>query len=259
VSARDREPAPAADGGAAELPPAASLLSVPIFRAAAQRAAAPAPTGRTPAGQQGAAQPSPRTEDAPPAAGPAAPAQPDPPANGRSPGPGTAPYAVVPGSGEASTSRLPPQAEAARTAPALKAVAGAQSYRTLLDYWRTLARQGRAPVDRLDAGLIAARWPYAMLLRVPRGGVVDIVHVYAPEPAGGGGAGTQSPFASDQASQISSWVLEIAQEAAGSRQPSRHSETFQQAGRARRLTAELLPCHADGDPADHLLLQLRDG
>jgi hypothetical protein len=101
-----------------------------------------------------------------------------------------------------------------------------------------------------------------MLIRVPRGGVVDITRVFAPEPAAvsaGDGRAGQHPFARDQASQISSWVLEIAQEAAGSRQPSRHSETFQQAGRARRITADLLPCQADGDSADHLLLQLRDG
>ncbi|MDZ7711812.1 MAG: hypothetical protein U5L06_01220 [Rhodovibrio sp.] len=103
-----------------------------------------------------------------------------------------------------------------------------------------------------------------MLIRVPPGGVVDITKVYAPEPAAAPANGAvpqtaRHPFARDQASQISSWVLEIAQEAAGSRQPSRHTETFQQAGRPRRIIAELLPCHADGDSADHLLLQLRDG
>lgn len=234
MSARDRAPA-----GAAEPPPAASLLSVPIFRAAARRDAA----------QRAAA--------APTADGAAAPAGPDTRVSARSAQPG-APYSVVAGSGEAPADRAQPPADPVCPQPALKAVDGAQSYRTLLDYWRTLARQGRAPVERLDAGLIAACWPHAMLLRVPHGGVVDIVQVYAPETATGG-ADASAPFASDRASQISSWVLEIAQEAAGSRQPSRHSETFDQAGRARRLRAELLPCQADGDSADHLLLQLRDG
>jgi hypothetical protein len=236
VSGHDRAPS---GPGAAALPPAASLLSVPIFRATARRDAA----------QRAAA--------VSPADGAAAPATADARTSARSAQPG-APYPVVAGSGEAPAGPAHPPADAARPQPALTAVDGAQSYRTLLDYWRTLARQGRAPVEKLDAGLIAARWPYAMLLRVPRGGVVEIVQVYAPETATGGAAAS-SPFASDRASQISSWVLAIAQEAAGSRQPSRHSETFQQAGRARRLGAELLPCQADGDSADHLLLQLTDG
>ena len=211
----DRRPAVRGHtGGApAERPAAASLLSVPIFRAATRQQAA---------------------------------------ANG-------ALYTVVAGPDGGRAAQHPPGP--ARQGPALQAVEGAQSFRTLLDYWRSVARQGRAPVARLDAALIAARWPYAMLIRVPRGGVVDIVRVFAPETAAAlaTSGGAQNPLAHDQASQISSWVLEIAQAAAGSRQPSRHTETFHQAGRARRLTAELLPCHADGDPAEHLLLQLKDG
>ncbi|MBK1669344.1 hypothetical protein CKO28_15000 [Rhodovibrio sodomensis] len=157
---------------------------------------------------------------------------------------------------------MPSTALSAGARPALKAVDGTPGYRTLLDYWRGLARHGRAAVARLDAELIAAHWPYAMLIRVPRSGVVEITQVFAPQPAagaGGDGPTGEHPFARDQASQISSWVLQIAQGAAGSRQPSRHSETFQQAGRARRIIADLLPCQADGDSAEHLLLQLRDG
>lgn len=230
----DRRPAVRGHtGGApAERPAAASLLSVPIFRAAARQQAA-------------------RRGDPVPAASPA-PAPATPAANG-------ALYTVVAGPDGGRAAQHPPGP--ARQGPALQAVEGAQSFRTLLDYWRSVARQGRAPVARLDAVLIAARWPYAMLIRVPRGGVVDIVRVFAPETAAAlaTSGGAQNPLAHDQASQISSWVLEIAQAAAGSRQPSRHTETFHQAGRARRLTAELLPCHADGDPAEHLLLQLKDG
>ena len=255
----DRRPSDRGQGGGApaEMPAAASLLSVPIFRAAARQQAArrgaPVPAV-APAAEAPARAPTPagldaRREDkpAPPPAAPATPA-----VNG-------APYTLVAGSHGAPAPQDAPGP--ARHGSALKAVEGAQSFRTLLDYWRSVARQGRAPVARLDAVLIAARWPYAMLIRVPRGGVVDIVQVFAPEPASAPAApgGAQHPFARDQASQISSWVLEIAQEAAGSRQPSRHTETFHQAGRARRLTAELLPCHADGDPAEHLLLQLKDG
>ena len=254
MSAERRPPESTADAanGAADLPPAASLLSVPIFRAAAREQAArrQAPATR-PIGGAGARAASP-VAPAPDAAPSAAQPEPQGP-----PASNSTPYAVV--GGTDGRDSPPPQT---RPTPALKAVDGAQSYRSLLDYWRTLARQGRAPVDKLDGELIAARWPYAMLIRVPRGGVVDITRVFAPEPAAANGAGAQAaqhPFARDQASQISSWVLEIAQEAAGSRQPSRHTEAFQQAGRARRITAELLPCHADGDNADHLLLQLRDG
>lgn len=237
--------------GLTDLPPAASLLSVPIFRAAARQQAARRSAHR-------------------PASEPAPPSVPD--ADGRStaaqvglkaasaPATNAAPYTVVGGTdGGAQTQGEPP---ATRWTPALKPVDGRQSYPTLLAYWRTLARQGRAPIEKLDAEMIAECWPYAMLIRVPRDGVVDITHVFAPESAAANASGEpapQHPFARDQASQISSWLLEIAQDAAGTRQPSRHSETFQQAGRSRRITADLLPCQADGDAADHLLLQLRDG
>ena len=252
----DRRPSDRGQGGCApaEMPAAASLLSVPIFRAAARQQAArrgaPAPAA-APAAEAPAQAPTPAGPDARRADTPALPPAPA-AAN-------AAPYTVIAGSPSAPAPQDAPGP--ARPAPALKAVAGAQGFRTLLDYWRSLARQGRAPVAQLDAALIAERWPYAMLIRVPRGGVVDIVQVFAPEPASAPAApgGAQHPFARDQASQISSWVLEIAQEAAGSRQPSRHTETFHQAGRPRRITAELLPCQAEGDPADHLLLQLRDG
>lgn len=254
----DRRRPESAPAGSADLPPAASLLSVPIFRAAARQQAAHR-AGHAPAPEAPSAPPAQFQPQSAVEAGRAEvsvqPVQdtPVPTANG-------APYAVVGGTNGGAQ----PADENAATRPALRAVDGADSYRTLLDYWRSLARQGRAAVEKLDAELIAARWPYAMLIRVPRGGVVDITHVFAPAPAAvetstGAGQTSQHPFARDQASQISSWVLEIAQEAAGSRQPSRHTETFHQAGRPRRITAELLPCQADGDSADHLLLQLRDG
>lgn len=258
MSAERRSPdATTATAGSADLPPAASLLSVPIFRAAAQQHAAlrQAPAAR-PISDAAASTALPAATPGPDGASPAV----QPVAEGMSAA-NNAPYAVV--GGTDGGSRAPTEAAGARPTPALKAVDGAHSYRSLLDYWRTLARQGRAAVEKLDGDLIAARWPYAMLIRVPRGGVVDITKVFAPEPAasanGAAAPTAQHPFARDQASQISSWVLDIAQEAAGSRQPSRHTETFQQAGRSRRITAELLPCHADGDSADHLLLQLRDG
>jgi len=254
MSAERRQPEgnAATAAGAADQPPAASLLSVPIFRAAARQQAA---RRQAPAGQADRDAGS-RAVSAPKAAARATQPVPESPsANG-------GPYAVV--GGTDGRSQAPADATGARTTTALKAVDGAPSYRSLLDYWRTLARQGRAAVEKLDGELIAARWPYAMLIRVPRGGVVDITKVFAPEPAAASANGeaartAQHPFARDQASQISSWVLEIAQEAAGSRQPSRYTETFQQAGRSRRITAELLPCQADGDDAGHLLLQLRDG
>ena len=217
--------------GPGEEPPAASLLSVPIFRAAAR--------------QQGTRAPAPPAADAPAPEALTFAAAPDAGVDGGGPGPRP----------------VPPR-------PTRTAVDALPGYRTLLDYWRTLARQGRAPVAQLDAALIAARWPYAMLIRVPRDGLVDITQVFAPEPAAvsageSAGGRAQHPFARDQASQISSWVLDIARQAAGSRQPSRQRETFHQTGRQddqpRRISAELLPCQADGDSAAYLLLYLRDG
>ncbi|MBK1696270.1 hypothetical protein CKO21_03320 [Rhodovibrio salinarum] len=160
---------------------------------------------------------------------------------------------------ETSAAGLEPEQPASGSKP----VATGPEYRRLLDYWRALARQGRVSVEKLDGDMIAARWPYAMLLRVPPGGIVDIIQVFAPAcDANGTGAETgvcaQNPFARDQASQISSWVLQVAQDAVGCHQPSRHQETFYQAGRARCLLAELLPCHVEGDRAAYLLLHLQD-
>lgn len=235
MSARDRRPerpstmADSTTAGAGCPAPVASLLSVPIFRAAARGQAARTASER--------------------AGGPASPPL----------GPG----AVAPAGEGAPAAPLGDSATALGrrpTPPAPGAVAGDQSYRSLLAYWRTLARRGRAPVARLDSELIAASWPYAMLIRVPRTGPVEITQVFAPGlGVEAQSAGADHPFTGEQASQISSWVLEIARDVAGSRQASRLQEVFHQTGRARPITADLLPCEADGDDADYLLLHLWTG
>lgn len=209
---------PSAGGRAAERPakPAASLLTVPIFRD----------------------QPHRRRSDRAPAQGPAAA---PPPAGEPAPTPTPAPAPAADGPDRADA---PPPA-------------AAPDYRDLRAYWRARMTGGLPTVEALDAALIGERWPYTMLMRVPADGALDIAQVYAPATGARSGAG--HPFAGDRYSQLSTWVCALAAEAFGARQIREARETFDLGGRRKRLTARLLPCRREGDPATYLLLQLQEG
>lgn len=164
----------------------------------------------------------------------------------------------------------PPKAEAPhpapqRPAPARRPVAARPAQRPevrdLRHYWRRLSRGGFPDIAQFDANLIARRWPYAMLIRVSDDGLLDIVRVFAPQSVerGNGSGGLEHPFAGDHTSQLSSWVLGLAQEAAPKRQPTEAREVFRLQGGSKTVTAELLPCVSAADSAAYVLLRLRDG
>lgn len=210
--------------------PAASLLTVPIFRDRSAQA--------------------PRKDMARPAPAPAA-------------EPATAPARSQPAS-EAPQSAPPrpaPRRPAAARRPLPAQPAQPPEVRDLRHYWRRLSRGGFPDIAQFDANLIARRWPYTMLIRVPEDGLLDIVRVFAPQGAerGNGSGGLEHPFAGDHTSQLSSWVLGLAQEAAPKRQPTEAREVFRLEGRSKTVTAELLPCVSAADSAAYVLLRLRDG
>jgi hypothetical protein len=132
-------------------------------------------------------------------------------------------------------------------------------FRDLRHYWRAVARGGIAEVDALDGTLIAGRWPYSLIVRVPDDGLLDIERVFAPTEADGADAGAQAhPLSGDRLSQLSSWVLGLAREAAYARRPQEARDSFQLAGRRRSYKAQLLPCARSGDPAAYVLLGLSE-
>jgi len=152
-------PTPGREQDSALARPAASLLRISIFRSA-ETAAAPASDP---------------------------PAPPPPAATSEPPSPGPAPAGDRPG-------RAPRQGSRPRNGAAPPN--GTSGPHDLGRYWRRLGGGGPAPVEDLDPGLIAARWPYTLLIRVPEDGLLDVVQVFAQvagEPNGHGGAAHRFP------------------------------------------------------------------
>lgn len=144
--------------------------------------------------------------------------------------------------------------EAKRTGPAEK------SFRDLKQYWRWLSHADFPDVDKLDPSLIARNWPYTMLIRVPDDGLLDIVRVFTPNEATDTGGGTASghPFAGDRMSQISTWVLDLARQAAAERRATEARERFQLDVGSKTFAATLLPCVSAADSAAYVLLNVRE-
>ncbi len=182
----------------------------------------------------------------------------------------TAPEAGVPA--RRSTSTPPPepandtQAPAVEPEPARAPVAapGGDSKparalpRDLYAYWRRLARDGLADVDAVDAGGVAERWPYTLLLRGRPDAPLDIVRVFRPAgmDADGGGDGAGHPLAGDLCSQVSSWALALARDCVVTREPAVDVERFVLAGTARTYRGLALPCRRSGERWTYVLLYL---
>lgn len=221
--------APPTPTSAAQPAPAASLLSVPIFRTTGRvqlrPGSEPAPTPPTPANSPG----EPRSTSAPAA-------------NCR------------------PASRV---AEAEGQAPAGGAVGqGPPPPRDLRRYWQRLARGGPALIEDLDADLIGAQWPHSMLIRVPDNGLLDVVKVFdgAGQPSAANGDGTADggghPFEEDRCSQLSAWVLELARTTARADHPCETTGTFRLGPGVRRFLARVLPCRSREDRAPYVLVNV---
>ncbi len=219
-------PTPGGERGSTVAPPAASLLRIPIYRSAETTAA---PASGPPATSH------PATESEPAARGAASAADPHGEAQGRQSQPrnGTPPR---------NATSAPPD---------------------LGRYWRRLGKGGPALVEDLDPGLIAARWPYTLLIRVPEDGLLDVVQVFANGAGaanGRGGAPAEDegghPFADDRCSQISTWVLRLARHVAQDLAPRETTEAFPVGPGLRRFAARALPCRSRSDRAPYVLVNV---
>lgn len=135
----------------------------------------------------------------------------------------------------------------------------APRYRNLRHYWRKLGHGAAPAIEDLDGDLIGAAWPYTLLIRVPEDGPLDIVRVFAPAPESGAANGASHPLAGDQYSQLSSWVLQLARDAAGGRGPLETRESFQLGSGPKRFAAQALPCESRADAAGYVLLNIGEG
>jgi hypothetical protein len=238
--------------------PAASLLGVPVFKQSAER-------GRTIPQSSAASSSSP-----PPSV-----AEADAPGEANL-GEGLVDAGALAGAAMPPVVEQPQRTDSAveraaepKAAPAGEgqAVAGSDTPPQMKDmrrYWRRLGH-GRYPdIEDLDAGTIASNWPNTLLIRVDRDGLVDIVRVYATEAGGAdtngadGGPAPAHPFAGDHYAQLSSWVLELARQAAREAMPLQRTEDFSLGTGRRALTARVLPCGSRTDPADYVLLNISE-
>jgi hypothetical protein len=130
--------------------------------------------------------------------------------------------------------------------------------RELKRYWRRVGHGCHPEIEDLDAATIAANWPNTLLIRVARDGLVDILRVYTREPGPGEDEGAAHPFAGDRFSQLSTWVLELARQAARDATALETTETFALGAGQKALTARVLPCGSRTDPADYVLLNIAE-
>lgn len=128
--------------------------------------------------------------------------------------------------------------------------------RDLYAYWRRLAREGMADVDEIDAGGVADRWPYALLLRGRLDAPLDIVRVFRPGGSAGGESGATHPLAGDLCSQVSSWALALARDCVVTGEPAVDVERFVLGGMARNYRGLALPCRRRGERWTYVLLYL---
>ncbi|RDD60905.1 hypothetical protein [Ferruginivarius sediminum] len=160
----------------------------------------------------------------------------------------------------APESRRAPRVEAHKSAEADSPAAPRTpaDIRELKRYWRRVGHGRHPEIEDLDAGTIAANWPNTLLIRVARDGLVDILRVYAPEPGSGEGEAAGHPFAGDRFSQLSTWVLDLARQAARDAAPLETTENFALGAGQKALTARVLPCGSRTDPADFVLLNIAE-
>ncbi len=130
--------------------------------------------------------------------------------------------------------------------------------RHLRQYWRRVASGGVPAIEELDESTIARNWPYTLLIRVPDDALVDIVHVYAPQPGRTPDSAEPEghPLAQDHYSQLSAWLLRLARETAPTRAPRETTESFPMAGGLRSFTAQAMPCQSRNDAAAYVLLNI---
>lgn len=186
---------------------------------------------------------------------PAAAGEPEPSAPNQSQGPVTPPPQPANDTGADVAEPAPTSAEPV-PAPDNPAERLRELPRDLYAYWRRLARDGMAEADALDAGAIAERWPYALLLRGRLDAPLDIVRVFRPTGANSSETAAAHPLAGDLCSQVSSWALALARDCVVTGEPAVDVERFMLSGMARNYRGLALPCRRSGERATYVLLYL---
>lgn len=251
--------------------PAASLLSVPVFKDQAnRRRTIPSETAAPARQREAETQWQPEAEEAPTTKTGLR-------ESGRSDGPeppdlagrGAAP-AEVRASQVARSAPVadppprrtpsPPQPEAGGEREAPTKSQSSPEAQDIRRYWRRVGHGRHPDIEDLDAATIAAHWPNTLLIRVAPDGLVEIVRVYAPaaDSADAHEVAPAHPFAGDRYAQLSSWVLELARQAAWDAAPLQTTETFTLGAGRKALTARVLPCGSRTDPADYVLLNIAE-
>jgi hypothetical protein len=163
----------------------------------------------------------------------------------------------TPASRPADRPQTKPSSRASRAEPEAMPASAADQHRTasIVDYWSRL-RGGRSypsPAE-LDAGLIAATWPNAILLRRYDGeSGLRAAALYKPEA---GPAGRRDREL-DLTPMVVEWILSLAERTVDSGEPLAEKETFERPGGAVRYGACTLPLSEGRVEVDHVLCYIK--
>ena len=142
------------------------------------------------------------------------------------------------------------------------AAAESQRWGSIVDYWSRL-RGGRAypAASELDGELIARAWPNAMLLRHDEGETgLRAAALYKPPAGAAARNGQNGENGPDFSPMVVEWILDLAERAVASGQPTAEKESFERPRGELRYGACALPLSEDRGPeaqVDHVLCYLR--
>lgn len=137
-----------------------------------------------------------------------------------------------------------------------------QCWGSIVDYWSRL-RGGRAypAASELDGELIARAWPNAMLLRHDEGETgLRAAALYKPPAGAAAQNGQNGENGPDFSPMVVEWILDLAERAVASGQPTAEKESFERPRGELRYGACALPLSEDRGPearVDHVLCYLR--
>ena len=142
--------------------------------------------------------------------------------------------------------------------PELPAPAGSQRPSSIVDYWSRLRGERPYPAPaELDAGLIAASWPNAMLLRRLDGETgLRAAALYKPEAEPANPA-NHSDHTLDLSPMVVEWILSLGERALRGAQPIAEKESFERPRGSICYAGCALPLSEDGAEVDHVLCYLR--
>lgn len=146
-------------------------------------------------------------------------------------------------------------ASAKRPGAAAKKAPGAKKSNTIVDYWSRLrGRRAYPSPAELDAKLITATWPNAILLRRYAGeSGLRAAALYKPD----GDTHGHYDHTLDMSPMIVEWMLSLAEQVVSSSQPIAEKESFERPCGTVRYAACALPLGETQSKVDHVLCYLR--